>query len=64
MSAATVKVVFGINCVICALAYAGLTIWSGAFAELTAAFRGNTTMASWGLSLFMMGYAIGSVTAV
>ena len=53
-------VILAINFCICALAYAGLTMWSSASAELVETFRVSKTVASLGSSVFMAGYAIGS----
>jgi MFS family permease len=54
-------VILGINFVICALAYAGLTTWGMASADLAKTFNISATTASLGSSLFMLGYAVGSV---
>lgn len=52
-------VIMIINMLICALAYAGLTVWSTASAALTETFQITATVASLGSSMFMLGYAVG-----
>lgn len=54
-------VILTINFFICALAYAGLTTWGMASADLAATFQISATTASLGSSVFMLGYAIGSL---
>ncbi|HCC34558.1 MAG TPA: hypothetical protein DEQ02_02530 [Ruminococcaceae bacterium] len=54
-------VIMIINVLICALAYAGLTTWSMASPKLAETFKISATVASLGSSLFMLGYAVGSL---
>ena len=53
-------VILIINFIACAMAYAGLTIWSMAQGDLAAAFNISGIQASLGSALFMAGYAVGS----
>lgn len=53
-------VILIINFLACAMAYAGLTIWSMASGDLAATFQISSVQASLGSGLFMAGYAVGS----
>jgi predicted MFS family arabinose efflux permease len=49
-----------INFIICAMAYAGLTMWGMASTDLAGTFKISAVQASLGSALLMAGYAIGS----
>ncbi|NLC72545.1 MAG: MFS transporter [Ruminococcaceae bacterium] len=49
-----------INFIVCAMAYAGLTMWGMASNELSETFKISAIQASLGSALLMAGYAIGS----
>ena len=53
-------VILIINFLACAMAYAGLTIWSMASGDLATTFNISSIQASLGSGLFMAGYAVGS----
>lgn len=53
-------VILTINAIICAMAYAGLTMWGMASTDLAASFEISSIQASIGSGALMAGYAIGS----
>ena len=53
-------VILIINFAICAMAYAGLTLWSMVSGELAVTFNITSVQASLGSAIFMAGYAIGN----
>lgn len=53
-------VILIINFVICAMAYAGLTMWSMASEDLAVTFEISAVQASIGSGILMAGYAVGS----
>ena len=53
-------VILIINFIICAMAYAGLTMWGMASSDLAVTFKISSVQASLGFALLMAGYAIGS----
>ena len=53
-------VVLLINFIACAMAYAGLTMWSMASEDLAKTFSITPVQASLGSALLMAGYAVGS----
>ena len=53
-------VILIINFIVCAAAYAGLTMWSMASEDLASTFQISSVQASLGSALLMAGYAVGS----
>ncbi|ACL21995.1 major facilitator superfamily MFS_1 [Desulfitobacterium hafniense DCB-2] len=53
-------VILAINFIICAMAYAGLTMWGMASTDLASTFNITPVQASLGAALLMAGYAVGS----